>query len=114
LFAYNIYRVLKWGAFQYADGIFPLGWERGEKVEVEFFGGSLKAPVMGAKAQQIQGYKVSDSQTASFALLTGLISLSHPQRPLSGLPYRRYQFTRANVTMEAPAATAICCLPFKV
>jgi len=40
----NFYR-LKVASFPYADGIFPLGWKRGEKVDVEFFGGSLKAPV---------------------------------------------------------------------
>lgn len=40
----NFYR-LKVASFPYADGIFPLGWKRGEKVDVEFFGGSLNAPV---------------------------------------------------------------------
>jgi hypothetical protein len=40
----NFYR-LKVGNFSYADGIFPLGWKRGEKAEVEFFGGSFAAPL---------------------------------------------------------------------
>jgi len=40
----NFYR-LKVASFPYAVGIFPLGWKRGEKVDVEFFGGSLKTPV---------------------------------------------------------------------
>ena len=40
----NFYR-LKVGSYPYADGIFPLGWKRGEKIDVEFFGGSLPAPV---------------------------------------------------------------------
>ncbi len=40
----NFYR-LKVASFPFADGIFPLGWKRGEKIDVEFFGGSLKAPV---------------------------------------------------------------------
>ncbi len=31
----NFYR-LKVGSYPYADGIFPLGWKRGEKVDVEF------------------------------------------------------------------------------
>ena len=43
----NFYR-LKVAKFPYADGIFPLGWKRGEKVDVEFFGGSLKSPVKAA------------------------------------------------------------------
>lgn len=42
--AQNFYR-LKIGAFTYAAGIFPLGWRRGEQVEVELFGGNLPSPV---------------------------------------------------------------------
>lgn len=40
----NFYR-LKMGTFAYADGIFPLGWKRGGKIEVSFVGGNLKQPV---------------------------------------------------------------------
>ncbi len=40
----NFYR-LKIGAYRYAEGLFPLGWERGGQVEVELFGGNLKTPV---------------------------------------------------------------------
>ena len=47
--AQNFYR-LKIGAYRYADGIFPLGWKRGAKVEVEFFGGSLAEPVKALPA----------------------------------------------------------------
>ena len=36
----NFYR-LKIGDFSYADGIFPLGWQRGDKVKAELFGGNL-------------------------------------------------------------------------
>ena len=43
----NFYR-LKVGNYAYADGIFPLGWKRGEKVDVELFGGSFAAPVKTA------------------------------------------------------------------
>jgi hypothetical protein len=43
----NFYR-LKVGSYPYADGIFPLGWKRGEKVDVEFFGGSFSTPVKAA------------------------------------------------------------------
>ncbi len=31
--------------YQYPAGVFPLGWQRGKEVEVEFFGGSLNKPV---------------------------------------------------------------------
>ncbi len=30
--------------YTYADGVFPLGWRRGEAVEAEFFGGNLPKP----------------------------------------------------------------------
>ena len=40
----NFYR-LKIGSFTYADGLFPLGWKKGEAVDVELFGGNLAAPV---------------------------------------------------------------------
>src|SRR6266481_2996853 len=42
--ASNFYR-LKIGSYQYADGIFPLGWRRGETTEVTLSGGNLSAPV---------------------------------------------------------------------
>jgi hypothetical protein len=40
----NFYR-LKVGAYRYAEGMFPLGWQRGGETEVTLFGGNLKAPV---------------------------------------------------------------------
>ena len=42
--AQNFYR-LKMGAYRYAEGIFPLGGRRGERVPLSFFGGNLAAPV---------------------------------------------------------------------
>jgi hypothetical protein len=42
--AQNFYR-LKMGDYRYADGIFPLGGRRGQRVPVTFFGGSLGAGV---------------------------------------------------------------------
>jgi hypothetical protein len=41
--AQNFYR-LKMGSYPFADGIFPLGWKRGEPVEVTLFGGNLTVP----------------------------------------------------------------------
>jgi hypothetical protein len=49
----NFYR-LKVGKFAYADGMFPLGWKRGEKIDVELFGGSFSAPVK--TAVDLSGY----------------------------------------------------------
>lgn len=37
---------LKVGSYSYAEGIFPLGWQRGKSVEVTFFGGNLEKPVI--------------------------------------------------------------------
>ena len=39
----NFYR-LKIGAFDYAEGVFPLGWQRGENVKVQMVGGSPAGP----------------------------------------------------------------------
>ena len=40
----DFYR-LKIGQYAYADGVFPLGWKRGETIDVELFGGNLAKPV---------------------------------------------------------------------
>lgn len=40
----NFYR-LKIGSYDYAEGLFPLGWKRGESVEVSLLGGNLVQPV---------------------------------------------------------------------
>ncbi|MCP5119118.1 MAG: hypothetical protein GY953_50600, partial [bacterium] len=40
----NFYR-LKVGSFRYAESLFPLGWRRGEDVEVSLLGGNLDAPM---------------------------------------------------------------------
>ena len=40
----NFYR-LKIGAYSFAEGLYPLGWKRGEPVEVEIAGGNLAAPI---------------------------------------------------------------------
>ena len=39
------YYRLKIGKFAYAEGLYPLGWERGGEKEVEFIGGNLSGPV---------------------------------------------------------------------
>lgn len=40
----NFYR-LKLGNHSFAEGIYPLGWKRGEDVEISFVGGNLAQPV---------------------------------------------------------------------
>lgn len=42
--AANFYR-LKIGTYAFAEGLYPLGWKRGEPVEVEIAGGNLSTPV---------------------------------------------------------------------
>ena len=41
---HDFYR-LTIGDYEYADSVFPLGWTRESKVQVEFFGGNLSQPV---------------------------------------------------------------------
>ena len=40
----DFYR-LKIGQYTYAEGLFPLGWKRGESIDIELFGGNLAKPV---------------------------------------------------------------------
>jgi hypothetical protein len=53
----NFYR-LKMGAYRYAEGIFPLGGPRGERVPVTFFGGRAGAGV--AAAADLRGLAATD------------------------------------------------------
>ncbi len=41
----NFYRLLV-GEYPYADGMFPLGWQRGKSVDVTLFGSNLPKPVV--------------------------------------------------------------------
>src|SRR5579872_1398218 len=59
----NFYR-LKVGGFAYADNIFPLGWKRGEKIDVEFSGGNLTAPVKSAVDLSTLNSKLEFTQVA--------------------------------------------------
>jgi len=43
--AENFYR-LKIGSYAYAEGMYPLGWQRGKSVAVTLFGGNLPQPVV--------------------------------------------------------------------
>lgn len=70
----NFYR-LKAGPLQYAEGMFPLGWKRGESVEVELFGGNLPAPV-----------KVRPDLSAA-ATASGFVAVNVPGETVS-LPFR--------------------------
>ncbi len=68
----NFYR-LKMGAYRYADGIFPLGGRRGERVPVTFFGGNLPAGVVSTadlsktgKTQTLTHVALPDSPVLPF------------------------------------------------
>lgn len=71
----NFYR-LKVGSYVYAEGIFPLGWQRGKPVEVTFFGGNLEKPV-----------KVRPNLSVSPETQTIPINLPGP-KPIGGLPFQ--------------------------
>ena len=69
----NFYR-LKMGAYRYADGIFPLGGRRGERVPVTFYGGNLGAGVESiadlskiGKTQALTQVGLPDSPVLPFA-----------------------------------------------
>src|SRR5262249_6435346 len=53
----NFYR-LKIGRYDYADAVFPLGWRRGERVDVTLLGGTLDQPVKVAPDVQAKSATV--------------------------------------------------------
>jgi hypothetical protein len=69
----NYYR-LKIGSYTYADGIFPLGGQRGGSVEVSFHGGNLPNPVK----HSINLSDVAAKNGMSTVLLPGSAALPFP------------------------------------
>jgi hypothetical protein len=66
--AVNFYR-LRIGKWNYAEGMFPLGWKRGETADVTFSGGNLKQPVHVAAGGPIRTF--SPALPTPFALSDG-------------------------------------------
>lgn len=66
---------LKVGVFSFAEGIFPLGWQRGKDVEVAFFGGNLAKPA-----------RVRPNLAVSQDVDAVPVGLPGP-RPLASLPF---------------------------
>ena len=62
----NFYR-LKIGSFAYADGLFPLGWTRGEKVKVQLSGGNLS----GIKEMTVDLSAVDESDDFTLISIPG-------------------------------------------
>jgi hypothetical protein len=86
--AQNFYR-LKMGAYRYAEGIFPLGGRRGERVPVTFFGGNLGSPVTSpadlsgtTKTEAFTHISLPDSPALPF--LFAVSDLPELMEPLSG------------------------------
>jgi len=84
----NFYR-LKMGAYRYADGIFPLGGRRGERVPVTFFGGNLGASVASTadlgklgKTQALTRVGLPDSPVLPFAFAVS--DLPELMEPVAG------------------------------
>jgi hypothetical protein len=84
----NFYR-LKMGAYRYADGVFPLGGRRGERVAVSFFGGNLAAPAAStadlsgvAEAQGLTHVSLPDSPVLPFNFAVS--DLPELMEPVSG------------------------------
>ncbi len=57
------YYRLKIGQFTYAEGLYPLGWQRGGETEVEFIGGNLAEPL------RIRPDLAPEQLAAEFAML---------------------------------------------
>ena len=62
--AANFYR-LKVGAWSYAEGLYPLGWRRGEPVAVAAVGGNLPQPVMLRPDRRARLVRASRRATAA-------------------------------------------------
>jgi hypothetical protein len=89
----NFYR-LKMGAYRYADGIFPLGGRRGERVPVTFYGGSLSAGVESiadlskiGKTQALTQVGLPDSPVLPFSFaVSDLPELREPVHDQAPVP----------------------------
>jgi hypothetical protein len=83
--AQNFYR-LKMGTYQYAEGIFPLGGRRGEKVPVTFFGARLGKGVQStvdlANAEAFTRIGLPDSPALPFVFAVG--DLPEATEPVQG------------------------------
>jgi len=81
----NFYR-LKMGAYRYAEGIFPLGGRRGEKVPITFFGARLGSGVQSmvdlTKAESFVRVALPDSPTLPF--LFAVSDLPEVMEPVQG------------------------------
>ena len=84
----NFYR-LKMGAYRYADGIFPLGGRRGERVPVTFYGGNLGAGVASTadltqigKSQSLTQVGLPDSPVLPFVFAVS--DLPELMEPVAG------------------------------
>jgi hypothetical protein len=84
----NFYR-LKMGAYRYAEGIFPLGGRRGERVPVTFFGGNVGAGVASTadlgktgKTQALAQVALPDSPVLPFVFAVS--DLPELMEPVAG------------------------------
>ncbi len=84
----NFYR-LKMGSYRYAEGIFPLGGQRGGQVPVTFFGGSAAKGIPGtadlrqvAAGQDLTTVALPDSPTLPFPFAVS--DLPELREPLTG------------------------------
>jgi hypothetical protein len=83
--AQNFYR-LKMGSYRYAEGIFPLGGRRGEKVPVTFFGARLGAGVQATvDLEKADGFtRVSLPDSPALPFLFAVSDLPEVMEPVQG------------------------------
>ncbi|MGI8785537.1 MAG: hypothetical protein ACR2L2_18045 [Acidobacteriota bacterium] len=98
----DFYR-LKIGRFDYADSLFPLGWQRGGNVEVSLLGGNLPAPV-----------KVKPNLSVPAPARFVPVGVGGRQSPQASLPFlfRISDSPEVLEPAESPAATARQSSPY--
>jgi len=86
--AQNFYR-LKMGDYRYANGVFPLGGKRGERVAITYFGGNLPASVnssadLGAAAKDEAFTHVALPGSPALPFLFAVSDLPELREPVAG------------------------------
>jgi hypothetical protein len=79
----NFYR-LKVGSYPYAETVFPLGWRKGEDVEVELSGGNLPAPIKVKPAAEHGVAQLHLPGSSSLPLLFTLGNAPEALEPATG------------------------------
>lgn len=99
----NFYR-LKIGRYEYAEALFPLGWKRGEPVDVSLVGGNLAQPVKVKPEVQSKSVLVPVRVPSSGSLPMMFVLSDDPQalEPADGSPMELTAGTVVNGRISKP------------